>query len=346
MFEHITSAVYKENEFPALASQRKAWEVEKPFENVKILDNTPVFRNTLLKYEALLAGGADLTVARSSLVPGNEQVYGQLLNAGITVVSTDSTEIKDMQFDIVLDNAGVCSMLKPKYGFVELTRSGRDVYEGCSKPVFVADSSEIKKIETSLGTGESFFRAMKNFGIPNEKDWLDKKLLVVGSGKVGSGIITYALRYGANVSVITDASLENELKASANFIDFRDVSACVFAIENAEIIVTATGKKGALDRVEFLPSLQNSKAVFANMGVEDEYGPLISESRVLYRKKALNFSLEEPTHLKFIDATMAFHNALGLELLKRKNLPSGIIENPVELENHILQVTKEHGEIF
>lgn len=345
MFEHLT-ACYKESEFPALAEQRKIWKEQKPFKNIRILENTPVFRNTLLKYEALLDGGAELTVAKSSLIPGNPEIYTALESAGIPVVSTDSKDLESMEFDIVLDNAGVCSCLNPKFGFVELTRSGRDVYENASKPVFVADSSEIKKIETSLGTGDGFFRAMQNFGMPNLDDWQNKNLLVVGSGKVGSGIIMYALRYGARVTVITDINLENEYKSKANFVDFRNASDCIDAIDKAEFIVTATGKKNALNRAELLPALKNSKAVFANMGVEDEYGSEIPEDRVLYGKKALNFSLEEPTHLKFIDATMAFHNALGLELLQRVNLPSGIVENPKELENHILQVTRVKGEIF
>lgn len=345
MFEHLT-ACYKESEYPALAEQRREWSVTKPFKGVCVLDNTPVFRNTLLKYEALLAGGAELYVGKTSLVPGNADVLAELEKAGIPFVTeSDIAEKRCPDFDVVLDCAGTFANLQPRFGFVELTRSGRDAFENCSKPAFIADSSEIKKIETSLGTGEGFFRAMKNFGMPENSAWQGKKLLVFGSGKVGSGIITYALRYGANVQVVTDASLENDLKAKARFIDFRDVAATIEAIENAEVIVTATGKRDALNRAELLPALKNSKAIFANMGVEDEYGAEIPDDRVLYNKKPLNFSLEEPTHLKFIDATMAFHNALGLELLKG-NLPSGIIENSTELEKHILKVTKEHGEIF
>lgn len=346
MFEHLT-VCYKESEYPALAEQRREWSVTKPFKGVRVLDNTPVFRNTLLKYEALLAGGAELYVGKTSLVPGNADVLAELEKAGIPFVTeSDIAEKRCPDFDVVLDCAGTFANLQPRFGFVELTRSGRDAFENCSKPAFIADSSEIKKIETSLGTGEGFFRAMKNFGMPDLNDWANKKLLVFGSGKVGSGIITYAIRYGAKVQVVTDASLENELKTRAEFIDFRDVTATVAAIENAEVIVTATGKRGALDRAEIIAALQSSKAVFANMGVEDEYGPAIADSRVLYNKKPLNFSLEEPTHLKFIDATMAFHNALGLELLQGKKLKPGISENPHALETRILEITRKYGEVF
>ena len=60
------------------------------------------------------------------------------------------------------------------------------------------------------------------------------------------------------------------------------------------------------------------------MGVEDEYGPNVPASRVLAEKKPLNFILEEPTHLKYIDASLALHAALG-ELLVREATANKIL---------------------
>ena len=80
------------------------------------------------------------------------------------------------------------------------------------------------------------------------------------------------------------------------------------------------------------------------MGVEDEYGPHVFETQVLHMKKPLNFILEEPTHLKYIDASLALHNALGVALLNTSG--KGICEIPKELEDHILRVTRKNGVIL
>ena len=47
------------------------------------------------------------------------------------------------------------------------------------------------------------------------------------------------------------------------------------------------------------------------MGVEDEYGETFPADRVLNGKRPLNFLLEEPTQLRYIDATFALHRALA-----------------------------------
>ena len=49
---------YAPNEFPALHGQYLTWQKTRPFAGCHILEGTPLFRNTLTKYLALLAGGA------------------------------------------------------------------------------------------------------------------------------------------------------------------------------------------------------------------------------------------------------------------------------------------------
>lgn len=340
MFEKWTENFYQTSEYPVLWRQRKRMEKEKPFNGLKILDATPIFRNTLLKYEALISGGADLIVGCSPLIPADSKILELLSHSGISVV-----ELKNVSFvpDIVLDCGGIFSSLKPNFGSVELTRSGVEFYETANFPMFIADSSEIKKIETSLGTGESYFRAMEKFGYSS---WKSKRLLVFGYGKVGSGIVHYALKYGAMVTVVADFKGEIPKDSKIQFIDISEFSKIREAILSAEFIVTATGKKNALAFAEIESALTNSKAVFANMGVEDEYGRSVLETRVLFNKKPLNFALEEPTLLKFMDATMAFHNALGEKLLQTKNLEKGINPLPGVLENEILELTRKYGNVL
>ena len=161
------------------------------------------------------------------------------------------------------------------------------------------------------------------------------------------GIIMNALSLGIKTSVVTDLSLyENALleKGMTSVVDLKNDEGVVSKIKEADYIVSATGIKNALDRPSWVLALLNSKAIFANMGVEDEYGPLISDSMVLNEKKPLNFLLEEPTHLKFIDASLALHNVLSLALLNTSG--KGICDIPKALEDHILNVTRQHGEIL
>lgn len=340
MFEPWTEKVYQKKDYPVLDFQRIVYSQEKPFLNLHVLDATPIFRNTLLKYESLIAGGANLAVVTSPLIPADNTVLEILKQQKIAVVN-----VSDIDFtpDLSLDCAGILSHLIPKFGAVELTRSGVELYQNSKFPVYVADSSEIKKIETSLGTGESYFRAMEQFGF---KNWERSKLLVFGYGKVGSGIVHYALQKKAKVSVVAEFSTKPSPKENVEFIDLKNICQIEKAVENADYIVTATGKKNALAVRELQQALIKSKAIMANMGVEDEYGENIPESKILFSKKPLNFSLEEPTHLKFMDATMALHNALGMALVNSKKIPQGINLLPQEIESQILEITRTHGSLF
>jgi adenosylhomocysteinase len=342
MFENWTREFYKESEYPVLLRQKKLMELSKPFKGLKILDNTPIFRNTLLKYECLIASGAELFIAVSPSLPHDEKIVGILEQVGIPLVQIEKS---NASFDIVLDCAGFCRKFTPKIGTVELTRSGVENYENAPFPVFVADSGEIKKIETSFGTGDGYFRAMKKFGYSS---FLGSEILVFGFGKVGSGIVHYALKYGAFVTVVADFSdgfpeKENE---NVQFIHLKNYPEISCAIKNADFIVSATGKKNALAVDELELALKETHAVLANMGVEDEYGAQVSDSRVLFNKKPLNFSLEEPTQMKFMDATMALHNALGKILLDSKELSLGINPLPFHLEEEILEITRKYGNVF
>ncbi len=348
MFEKWTS-LYNVKDYPVLSSFQKRWSAEKPFQNIRILDNTPVFRNTLLKYETLLAGGARLCVGRSDKIAGDVEIYKVLESCCIPIIEVsdclvkkDKTEMENT-FDIILDCAGTFSFLNPTFGFVELTRSGVSLFENAMKPVLVADSGEIKKIETEFGTGDGYFRAMAKLGF---SDFKNKKLLIFGNGKVGRGILRYALRYGARVTVVTEISRGVSAAPNVSVIDSSDFEKIVSKIAEADFIVTAIGVRHALAQNLLIQALQKSHAVLANMGVEDEFGNALEDSRVLNHKKPLNFILEEPTELKFIDATMALHNVLGLELVKSANLKSGINPLPEQIEKNILNIIKNSAVQF
>ena len=258
---------------------------------------------------------------------------------GIPVVRPSDRERQ--AFDLILDCAGAFAAWDPAYGFVELTRSGVPCYARSAKPVYVADGGRIKRIETMLGTGESYFRTMAQLGYT---EWKDRRLVVFGSGKVGSGIVLYAHRHGARISIVTEPeSLSPAIgKLAAEVIDCRNAAAVGAAVRGAYAVVTATGHKGAFQESCPAEAWRSSGALMANMGVEDEYGPGLPPERVLNGKKTLNFILEEPTHLKYIDATLALHNEGALYLATHPEA-RGLMAPEAETEERLLQVSIREG---
>jgi adenosylhomocysteinase len=146
----ILDRTYDAPDHPALIQQTEKWRTAKPFAGMHVVDASPVFGNTLAKYVPLLAGGADLTVSLSPLLPHDRETVGLLGQVGIPVVTGDSST----EYDVVLDCAGALAETPSRTGYVELTKSGERVYESSRHPVFLADDSRVKHIETTLGTGD------------------------------------------------------------------------------------------------------------------------------------------------------------------------------------------------
>lgn len=334
IFAHI-SEFYAPHDYPSLGAELAKWRETRPFAGKSFLDATPVYTNTLVKYLPLLAGGAELAVGIGELTPFDPKLPPLLREWGIPVLSPD--ECADV-FDVIMDCAGVFSHIPSRCGYVELTRSGVYRYREIDAPVFFADAGRIKLIETTLGTGEGYCRALKHLGF----DLRGKRLLVFGGGKVGRGIALYALRAGAKVDIADFASSKTPLPSSAEAVDAGDAEAVASAIRTADFIVSATGVAGALSR--HAEELCACSAVIANMGVADEFGDGVPAERVLNAKRPLNFVLDEPTHLKYIDPTMALDNAGALELLAGR-VGRGIVTPPTKLENEILDTVRRDGAI-
>lgn len=325
---------YQDEEMPALLRQAEQWAKTQPLAGLRVLDATPLYRNTLAKFMALLAGGAEVYVPQRSAMPYDPSMM-QLAGAfGIHYARKD-----DPLYDIVLDCAGQFTRLKPTLGACELTRTGVARYEHAKTPVYVADDGIIKRVETILGTGDGFFRALRQLG---HNDFTQRRLLVIGYGKVGQGVVYYARKEGMKVSVADIEDKSGALAGDVTFVDANDADALNEAILRSWCTVTVTGRVGALRRKLRAADVTNSDVILANLGVEDEYGSEVPTERVLNDKKPLNFILEEPTSLRFIETTMALHNACALELLTA-DLPRKCLTPPADVEAGLLAAACEHG---
>lgn len=324
---------YAAEEWPTLLEQAEQWAKTRPLEGLKILDATPVFRNTFAKYLALLEAGAELYLpARPAIYdPHALKLAAQF---GIPQAAGNQTV-----FDIILDCAGQFNRLHPTLGFCELTRSGVDRLERVAHPVFVADAGRIKRIETILGTGDGFFRALQQLG---HGKVTGKSLLVVGYGKVGRGVVLHALRRGMRVTVADIRDVKDELPIGVSYCGMNNPAELTKAMVSSWCVVTCSGRINALRRRMDASAVHNSDTLLANLGVEDEFGADIAPERVLNRKTPLNFILEEPTAMRYIETTMALHNACALELLTA-DLPHRLMSPPADVEEHLLQTASSRG---
>lgn len=336
----LTDGFYRPTEFPALAHQMRAWRAARPLAGRRVLDGTPIFRNTILKYRALLAAGAELTVSGTPLMPRDPAICAALREAGVRVL-LDAVPENEI-FDVVLDCGAAHRAVPSRYGYAELTRTGVHRYRERAQEaaVFAADSGRIKAIETCLGTGDGFLRALRQLGYGGVAG---KKAVVFGFGKVGRGIVFYLTRAGARVCAADFPAVLQTLPAGVTALDIADRAALERVLSEADIVVTATGHRDALAELTDTRKLAESRALLANMGVEDEYGPAVPESRVLNGKKPLNFILAEPTRPGYIETTMALHNAGALELLNHDG-GAGMLIPDSALEEALLRISCEEGE--
>ena len=312
-------------DYPALAAQAERWREERPLDGLRILCGTPLFLNTLAQHAALLAGGADLAVFYSDELGYDPAVPGFLAGIGITTCRGAEEAAASGPFDAVLDCSALNKDLPVRLGYCELTRSGVHVYESNppGKPVFAADSGRIKSIETVLGTGDGCLRGLRHIGA----DPAGKTVLLFGHGRVGRGIEYALLHAGAAVRIVDPA--QGRVFTPA-------------LLDGVQIVITATGIRDAL--APFAQLLLDSGALLVNMGADDEFGAGIPPDRAVNRKRPVNFMLSEPTSTRYIDPTLALHNAGVLEL-RRSTAGSGILTPSATLEDSILADVRAAGVI-
>ena len=307
----VFGAVYPEAGRPALTRQRVAWARERPLAGLTVLDATPLFRNTLLKHACLLAAGAEVWVGYGRAMPHDPAVAARLGEFGLRV--PDAARLT-RGFDVVLDCAAAFADVPARLGRAELTRSGAVRYCALARtcPVIDVDASRIKTFETALGTGDGLIRGLRHFGVGELRG---KVAVVFGCGKVGRGILFRLARAGARCFVVDPA-----WPRPPRGVALAEAPGTLLRRE-ADLVVTATGVKDAA--APYAADLLAGHAILANMGVEDEFGAGVPAGRVLNAKAPLNFALEDPTRMRYIDPTLALHN-LAATRLAAGGLPPGL----------------------
>ncbi|EKE00931.1 MAG: hypothetical protein ACD_21C00250G0004 [uncultured bacterium] len=319
---------------PFLTRLKQKMETSQPYKGLKIFHNIPLTFETVIKVDSLLLGGADVVVSGVSVISPNKAAMGFLERANVKV---DLDKKIDGGFNAYLDcGAELLNFPAPSLGTVELTQTGSVIYRDHpiphSYPVISIDDSPLKHLET-IGTGHSCVEAVSKL----TKQPIDnKKFMVFGYGKVGRGIVKALKNYTNEVVVVeSDQKLINTLaKMNLNVINASSVGDIKRELADTHCVITATGKKGCVS--EILDREDLAGIHLANAGVEDEFGAKFTTDDVLYAKQPVNFSLDVPTVLHYLDPVLYAHN-IALDLLIANEFPSGYHQFPDYLAKEIMQ---------
>lgn len=338
--DHLWKSFVAPSQFPFLKQQADDYIKRKPLQGSKILHSIPCSIEAACKAIILSVGGAELTIrSMKGIIPQSQpQAIKLLESAGLRFIG-DSLPSNET-FDIHLDcSAETIDMKAPRVGSVELTQSGSKIYlsKELTYPVISLDLTQVKMIETYMGTGESYCRAF----IKTISDHISSHTFIVfGSGKVGSGVVHHLKGSRAKVFCVDsmDEALMNIKSIADDFCLFTDKNKLNALIERSTVVVTATGKQGFIS--EHFNASDFRGKVLTNIGAEDEYGSKFSKDSVANNKQPINFALSDPTVLHYLDPVFFAHNK-SAELLLESPMKPGIHSLPNELDQSICKRWQE-----
>lgn len=300
-----------------LQSQLTEMRNSQPYAGLSILHNVPLTPAAVCKIDVLLTSGAKVDVCRHGIFrPISENIaISMLREAGIAVADRPDP---NKEYDLHLDTAGeLASLPPPRIGSVEITQTGENIYKNTHLrvPVLSVNDSVVKDLETMLGTSEGFVRA---FVATTKRPISEYRFLVFGFGRVGKGIVHRLIDEKTPVAVVTysesSAKKAGELGIPSCTIQEQDL-VHEYA-RQASAIVTATGVARVIsDRVaaEFLEG-----KILINMGSLDEFGEEYSARGVLQH---LNFTVDPPTRLRYLQVTFYAQNRAPLHLIHQNRQP-------------------------
>lgn len=326
---------YAKNCMPFLYELRNLAQDKKIYRGLKILHNIPLTIEAVLKIEILLLGGAEITASCISSLSPSLDAIDILKSANVEVQIAHNFK---KTYDFHLDCCGeLINISPPRIGAVELTQTGSALYKNanCFYPVVSVDDSVLKGLETILGTGDGLARAlMEKFG----DEIFNKKFVLFGFGKVGRGIAHALMKFTDKIVVIdkNDESMQLASQFKIKYIDSTNIKMIAKEIEDSAFVVCATGVKNLMTDFYSFKKVDFNKAVLINMGAYDEYGDNFAENEILFEKKPFNFSILEPTAMKYLDPILYAHN-LGIELILSGKISPGYNAFPNDLANEILK---------
>lgn len=326
---------YPQVDAPFMHKQFAEWEAMRPLSGLRVVHHVPVVTNTLLKIACLVAAGAEVTVTNpSDFCAAQPEAIAALDAAKIRYVP-DLASIATEQFDLYFDCGAQLyqALAAPRIGAIELTGSGDYYYRQHAPkfPVISIDTTFTKQLETVFGCAESSHTALQHLtGVnPATKSWI-----IFGFGKIGRGLAFFCAQHKVPVVIVDVSAEQRDLAKNMGLktVDPSNLPALQAAVGHADIVVTATGEKAILNHY---PHAWFQNKILANLGVYDEFGPQFSAEEVLNQKKPINFVLDDPTPIRYIDPEFYLHNIAALSLLDKPHT-NGVHDISAELDKQLI----------
>jgi adenosylhomocysteinase len=277
-----------EKEMPGLMSLRKEYGNEKPLKGARIAGCLHMTIQTAVLIETLIDLGADVTWSSCNIFSTQDHAASAIASKGVSVyawkgMSEDKFEwcIEQTLFfgedkkplNMILDDGGdLTNMVFDKFpelvngikGLSEETTTGvHRLYERMKNgtllipAINVNDSVTKSKFDNKYGCKESAVDAIRR---ATDIMLAGKRVVVCGYGDVGKG--TAASFKGAG-SIVTVTEIDPICALQAAMDGF-EVKKLKNIINNADIVITATGNKDIIGKDSFLS--MKDKSIICNIG--------------------------------------------------------------------------------
>ena len=274
---------WAEFKMPVLAKIKERFEKEKPLKGVKIGACLHVTKETAVLTKTLIAGGAEVFLCASNPLSTQDEVAAALANEGVNVYAWrgETTNEYYENLKIVLDNEPEVTiddgadlvatihkerldLIKNIIGGTEETTTGVIRLKALAEkgelkyPIIAVNEAKSKSLfDNPIGTGQSAID-----GIIRATNVLlaGKNVVVVGYGRVGSGIAERARGFGAKVTIVE----VDPIKALKAAMSGYNVTSMDKASSYGDIFITATGDINVI-REEHMRKMKDG-AILANAG--------------------------------------------------------------------------------
>ena len=277
-----------EAEMPGLMSLRKEFGKEKPLKGARIAGCLHMTIQTAVLIETLVELGAEVTWSSCNIFSTQDHASAAIAKAGISVYAWKGMNEEEFDWcieqtlffgeekkplNMILDDGGdLTNMVLDRYpelvseikGLSEETTTGvHRLYERMKNnklplpAINVNDSVTKSKFDNKYGCKESAVDAIRR---ATDIMLAGKRVVVAGYGDVGKGTVASFAGAGAIVTVCEI----DPICALQAAMDGYEVKKMINVIENADIIVTATGNKDIL-RAEHFKKMKD-KAIVCNIG--------------------------------------------------------------------------------
>ena len=274
---------WAERQMPVLRLIKERFEKEKPLEGVRIGACLHVTKETAVLVRTLIAGGAKAFLCASNPLSTQDDVAAALASEGVSVYAWkgETTEeyyenlhaVLDGEPEVTMDDGAdlVATLHKERrellskvIGGTEETTTGVVRLKALASkgelmyPIVAVNDAKTKSLfDNPIGTGQSALD-----GIIRATNVLlaGKNVVIVGYGRVGSGIAERARGLGAKVTVVEADPIKALKAAMSGYL----VASMNKAASYGDIFITATGNINVIRR-EHLEKMKDG-AILANAG--------------------------------------------------------------------------------